>query len=106
MNAPATPQPVAVSILDREYLIACTPEERPGLIAAAAFIDARMREIRNGARNATIDRIAVLAALNVSHELLALKQSAQQSDGALNEDIRLLKTRLEGAIDGLGLGAR
>lgn len=106
MNAPAAAQPVAVSILDREYLIACTPEERPGLIAAAAFIDARMREIRNGARNATLDRIAVLAALNVSHELLALKQTAQQSDGALSEDIRLLKSRLDGAMDGLGLGAR
>ena len=56
MNAVASP--VSVSILDREYQIACPPEERPGLIAAAAFLDGKMREVRNAAR---ILREAVLA---------------------------------------------
>ena len=56
-------EPIAVSILDREFLVACTAEERPGLIAAAAMVDGRMREIRNNARSASADRIAVMAAL-------------------------------------------
>ena len=63
-------EPIAVSILDREFLVACTPEERPGLIAAAAMVDGRMREIRNNARTASADRIAVMAALNIANDLL------------------------------------
>lgn len=102
MNAQQQPaQPVAVSIMDREYMIACTADERPGLIAAAAFLDGRMREIRNGARSATLDRIAVLAALNVAHELLAGRQSSAQSDGALNEEIGALKSRLDSAMESM-----
>ena len=56
MNAVASP--VSVSILDREYQVACPPDERPGLIAAAAYLDGKMREVRNAARSATADRIA------------------------------------------------
>ena len=41
---------VAVNILEREFLIGCTPEEKPGLIAAAGYLDAKMREIRNATR--------------------------------------------------------
>lgn len=97
MNATA-PQPVAVSILDREYLVACTPDERAGLVAAAALLDGRMREVRNAARSATVDRIAVLAALNLAHELLQQRQSAGHVDGALEQQIAGLKGRLDGAL--------
>jgi cell division protein ZapA len=100
MNATAA-QPVAVSILDREYLVACTPEERAGLIAAAALLDGRMREVRNAARSATVDRIAVLAALNLAHELLQQRQSAGHVDGALEQQIAGLKGRLDGALTAL-----
>lgn len=102
MSAQVLPaQPVAVSIMDREYMISCTAEERPGLIAAAAVLDGRMREIRNAARSATLDRIAVLAALNVTHELLAGKQSSALHDGALSEEIVALKLRLDHAMESL-----
>ncbi|MCE3002256.1 MAG: cell division protein ZapA [Xanthomonadaceae bacterium] len=101
MNATA-PQPVAVSILDREYLVACTPDERAGLVAAAALLDGRMREVRNAARSATVDRIAVLAALNLAHELLQQRHSASHGDGALEQQIAVLKGRLDGALAALG----
>jgi cell division protein ZapA len=61
---------VTVSILDREYVVGCTEAERAGLIAAASYLDGKMREVRNAARTASVDRIAVLAALNIAHELL------------------------------------
>jgi cell division protein ZapA len=91
----AAPAPVTVHILERDYLVACTPEERNGLLQAAALLDERMREIRNGARTAGIDRIAVLAALNIAHELLQLRNNAQQSDGAIGDEIQALKRRLD-----------
>jgi cell division protein ZapA len=94
-------QPVSVSILDREYMVACTPEERAGLISAAAHLDGKMREIRNAARTASVDRIAVLAALNIAHELLQLKNSADLVDHSLGDEMGSLRQRLEAALTGL-----
>lgn len=70
-------EPVSLRILDREYLVACEPEERDGLIQAAQMLDRQMREIRAGNRMAGIDRIAVLAALNLAHELHQLRRGEQ-----------------------------
>lgn len=91
-------EPMAVSILDREFLVACTPEERPGLAAAASLVDARMREIRSGARTASTDRIAVMAALNLAHELLQLRQDATQVDAALGGELEALRARLDAML--------
>ncbi len=96
-----SPQPVAVGILDREYLVACTPEERAGLVAAAALLDGRMRELRSASRSATLDRLAVLAALNLAHELLQQRSTASKVDGALERQIAALRGRVEGALAAL-----
>ncbi|HET9485356.1 MAG TPA: cell division protein ZapA [Xanthomonadales bacterium] len=97
-------EPVAVHILDREYLVACTPEERQGLLQAAALLDGKMREIRNSARSAGLDRIAVMAALNLAHELIGLRQNATQTDSALGEEVGTLKGRLDAALASLTIG--
>ncbi len=68
-------EPVNVRILDRDYLVSCEPGEREGLVSAAHLLDARMREIRGGNRMAAIDRIAVMAALNIAHELLRVRHA-------------------------------
>ena len=91
-------EPVKVNILDREFLIACTPEERAGLLDAARYLDGKMREMRNNARTATLDRIAILAALNISHELLA-ERNRESSDAArLTERLQALNAKLERAF--------
>lgn len=94
-------EPVAVTILDREYRVACTPEERTSLIAAAGLVDGRMREIRNTARTATIDRIAVMAALNIAHDFLELRQSSSQTVTALGSEIESVVGRLDTALASL-----
>jgi cell division protein ZapA len=93
-------EPVSVSILDREYLIACTPDERPGLVAAASFLDGKMREIRTGARSANLDRIAVLAALTIAHELLGAKQRENNDAAALAHHLQAIHAKLERAFLG------
>ena len=90
--------PVAVSILDREFLIACTPEERPGLIAAAAYLDGKMREVRGNTRTQGLDRIAVMAALNLAHELLKLRGRGDAVDTDVSQKIRQLRERVESAL--------
>jgi cell division protein ZapA len=61
---------VTVNILDKDYQVACPPEERDALIMAARDLDSRMRVIRNSGNIIGLERIAVMAALNLSHELL------------------------------------
>ncbi len=90
--------PVAVNILDREFLIGCTPDERAGLVAAAHFLDEKMREVRAATRAQSIDRIAVLAALNIAHELLQLRQRSDSHSGTLAQHLQLLRTKLDGAL--------
>jgi cell division protein ZapA len=68
-----TPEPVSVRILDREYTVGADADERDNLMGAARLLDARMREIRGNNRMVALDRLAVLAALNLAHELLQLR---------------------------------
>lgn len=93
-------EPTAVHILDREYLVACAPEERDGLLAAARYLDGKMREMRNAARGAGLDRVAVLAALTVSHELLALRDRESVESRQLTERLQALNAKLERALPG------
>jgi cell division protein ZapA len=92
-------QPVSVHILDREYTVGVEPTERESLTAAARMLDGKMREIRGSNRMAAVDRVAVLAALNLAHELQQVRdeQAAQQQrfQTALND----LNRRLDIAVD-------
>ena len=90
--------PIAVSILDREVLIACTPEERPGLLAAAAYLDGKMREVRGNTRTQGLDRIAVMAGLNIAHELMQNKQRADIDGGSLAQQLQTLRGKLDMAL--------
>lgn len=93
-------EPVSVRILDRDYLIACTQEERPGLMRAAALLDDKLRELRNAGTNrgGGLDRIAVLAALNLAHELLDLRSRTEIGSNALARQIDRLKSKLDAGL--------
>ncbi|MDO8263067.1 MAG: cell division protein ZapA [Gallionella sp.] len=62
-----------IKILDRELSIACPEEERGELLDAVAYLDKRMREIRDAGKIVSVERIALMAALNITHELLTTK---------------------------------
>lgn len=66
---------VTVRILDREYTVGVDADERDGLATAAKLLDSRMRELRGGNKLLPPDRLAVLTALNLAHELLQAKSS-------------------------------
>jgi cell division protein ZapA len=68
-----TTKTLEIKILDRELRIACPEEERSELLDAVAYLDKRMREIRDTGKIASIERIALMAALNITHELLTTK---------------------------------
>ena len=68
-----------VSILGREYRVGCKQSERDELLLAVQLLDRRMREIRDSGKIAGTERIAVMAALNIAHELLGARNSAETS---------------------------
>lgn len=85
-----TTQAVPVTILGKEYLIACPENGRHELQSSADYLDQKMREIRDSGKVVGTDRIAVMAALNIAHELLHDKGG----DISLSDD-------MEGRIQGI-----
>lgn len=95
----STSSPVTIRILDREYTVGVYAQERDSLEAAARTLDGRMREIRGGNRTASVDRIAVLTALNLAHELLLLRHQLSQQESDLQRTLGELNQRLDQALD-------
>jgi cell division protein ZapA len=75
---------LSVTILEREYRLACTPDEKESLLRCAAYVDERMQTIRSAGKVMGADRIAVMAALQIAHELF----SARSADGVDLGDLR------------------
>lgn len=86
-----------VFILDKAYKIACPPSEQDNLRRSAQYLDRKMREIRGTGKVIGLERIAVIAALNISHELLSLRQQ-QAGHAASPEHIAQLLQKLETAL--------
>jgi len=95
-SEPASVEPVSVRLLDREYTVGVGPGERDSLMAAARLLEAKMREIRGSNRMAAVDRIAVLAALNLAHELQQLRDDNASRDGEVARVLDGLQRRLDG----------
>ena len=85
------PKTLDVSIMGRNYKVACADDERDGLLAAVALLDGKMTGIKAAGKVASAERIAVMAALNIAHELLLAR--SEQASGA-GFDIEGLKRRI------------
>ena len=92
-------EPVSVHILDREYTVGVEPAQRDSLTAAARMLDTRMREIRGSNRMAAVDRVAVLAALNLAHELQLMRDELAQQQQRFQNTLDGLNRRIDSAID-------
>jgi cell division protein ZapA len=84
-----------IKLLDRELRVACPEEERGELLEAVAYLDKRMREIRDAGKIASVERIALMAALNITHELLGMKVGR----GIDLADFKRRMNSMEAAID-------
>jgi len=96
-----TPARVSVRIMEQDFVVACGPEERTALLAAAELVNMRMWEVHRAGRVAGMDRIAVTVALNLANELLQQKSHDAKLQSAASL-IRTLRIRVEAAL-GTGL---
>jgi cell division protein ZapA len=92
-------EPVTIRILDKEFLIACPPEERESLLAAARYLNERMREVRDTGKVIGLDRIAVMAGLNVANELLRQRERENRIGSAVLPRLGALQARMQALID-------
>lgn len=90
---------VGVRILEKEYQVACPVEERSSLLDAAEFLNGKMREIRDGGNVIGLDKIAVMAALNMAAELLGLRNRDASAENGVAGKIRQLRERVETALN-------
>lgn len=91
---------VKVSIMQREFTVACSREESRSVVEAAAYLDRKMHAVSKGAQVLSIDRCAVMAGLNISHELLALRQSLHDNE-IINSRLESLHRRVDQAVAGI-----
>jgi cell division protein ZapA len=92
------PVRVTVKILDKDFHVACPPDEREDLMQAAAFLNAKLKELRDAAKGAGTDRLLTIAALNIANELVKLK-SRSDRDGAVGVRLKTLRDKVDAALE-------
>jgi cell division protein ZapA len=92
------PARVSVRILEKEYFVACPHDERAALLDAAELLNGRMREIRDTGKVVGLDRIAVMAALNLANELLRVRDQEAKVTTQAVVRVRAARERAESAL--------
>lgn len=89
---------VSVRILDKEYQVACPANERTDLLDSAEILNAKMREIRDNGRIVGLDRIAVMAALNMANDLLHAQARDRILEGDVSTRLKTISDRVESVL--------
>ncbi len=90
---------VSVRILEKEYQFACPASERNDLLNAAEFLNAKMRQIRDSGKVVGLDRISVMAALNLANELLKTRSREELLDSSVGLRVKNMRERVESALE-------
>ncbi len=91
-------KPVSVTVLQKEYKIACPAEEQDALIRSAALVDQKMREIRDQGKSVGQDRVAIMAAINIAYELLQTQSTHQVDTDGVAKELSRLRGQVEDAL--------
>jgi cell division protein ZapA len=89
---------VTIRILEKEYNVACPAEEKAALVASAELLNGKMREIRDSGKVVGLDRVAVMAALNLANELIRTQSQDQELKNIVNIRVRAMRDHLDSAL--------
>lgn len=87
--------PVTIRVLDKEYVVSCPPNQRDSLLESARILDRRMREARDAGKVLGTERMAVMAALNIVHEMLDTRSEHLSAEERLAAEVRRLSQKIE-----------
>lgn len=88
-----------ITIMGRSYKVTCSEEEREPLLRAVAYLDQKMNEIKDSGRVGSVERVAVMAALNIAHELLTVKNPSAPVDGFDTEALKRRMASMQASLD-------
>ncbi|MCY4154336.1 MAG: cell division protein ZapA [Gammaproteobacteria bacterium] len=91
-------KPVRVSILDKEYLISCTDDEREQLHSVVEFLNEKLLEVKNSGKVIGTERVVVMAALNIANELLAYKQKNKHYTESVDSMVKRLQAKIDDVL--------
>ena len=92
------PKTLDVSIMGRNYRVTCADDEREALLAAVAYVDQKMTEIKTASKVAGTERIAVMTALNIANELLSIKIGSGFDIAELRRRMNSMQSKLDQAL--------
>ena len=91
--------PISVSILDKDYKVACPSGEQPALLASAKYLDSKMREVRDSGNLMGAERVAVITALNITNDLLNSNQVGKVLGEELPPRLKNLETKISKTLE-------
>ena len=94
----ADPKGLQITIMGRQYRVACAPDEQEGLLKAVDYLDRKMQEVRDNGKVIGHERIAIMAALNIAHELLTTKVGGAFDIAEIKRRMAAIETVLDRAL--------
>lgn len=89
---------VMVKILDKEYQVSCPPSEQDALLKSARYLDENMRKIKSRGNIHGLEKIAVMAALNITHEMLGKSQQLNESRHITGQQVKTLEDKIDRSL--------
>lgn len=96
MNSPV--KPITVTIMEKEYLVGCTEEEREALFQSVEFLNRKLREQRDSGKVIGSERVAVMAALNIAHEYLDYRRRNDTVDADFGAGLARIQSKIQSAL--------
>jgi len=94
------PRSLDVNIMGREFRVSCTEEERRDLLKAVDYLNAKMSEIRDSGKIIGVERIAIMAALNIAHEYLSARMDGGFDVGEFKRRMSSMQATIDQAMNG------
>jgi cell division protein ZapA len=95
----SNPQPISITILDKEYKVACPAGEQAALLASAKYLDEKMREVRDSGNILGAERIAVITALNIANDFLSTSDAVKDISNDLSPRLKNLETKISRVLE-------
>ena len=94
------PKGLDVNIMGREFRVACTDEQKPDLIKTVDYLNGKMRDIRDAGKVIGVERIAIMAALNIAHEFLSTRVDGGFDIGEFKRRMASMRSTIDQAMNG------
>ena len=89
---------LSINIMDKEYQISCPADEEEALLRSARYLSEQMMEIRSTGKVVGVDRVAVMAALNIANELLRGSKNASSNQDVANRRLKMLNEKISSIL--------